>query len=186
MVWVDRDRYIMQANNYFDVDLSQPLRSVGSHNRDEMRWFFHPIHNDTNGIKLPQGRWQSYHKVYSDELPLPLSYINIMKQTTLFLMLILDLLTVQTTWNIPNNFLLHPCTLIILLQNMIHLRSTWVNRISWTMNLLKNKLSQAIDISNTRTWSRNTQSSKIVTSLEPLVAPCLYGQEYGDHHTSGP
>lgn len=49
----DRNRYTLQVNSLPDVDLSQLLQCVGSHDWNEMCRLGQSVHNDPNCVKSP-------------------------------------------------------------------------------------------------------------------------------------
>ena len=86
--------------------------------------------------------WQVGHKVHRDVLPLPLSYLQWVKQPYWLLLFSLNLLTCETSSNKVPQASLHPAPVILTTKILVHLRATWMHGKSRAVKLPKNLLSQ--------------------------------------------
>ena len=92
--------------------------------------------------------WQVGHKIHRDMLPLPLSYLQWLKQQCWLLVLSLNLLTCETSSNKVPYVSLHPTPIILTTKIPIHLRATWMYGKSRAVKLPENLLSQVNQMGN--------------------------------------
>ena len=82
------------------------------------------------------------HKIHRDLLPLPLSYLQWLKQPCWLLVFSLNLLTCETSSNKIPHVSLHPALVILSMKILVHLHATWMHGKPRAMKLPENLLSQ--------------------------------------------
>ena len=106
-----------------------------------------PVHYDPYRVMLLLCPWQVGHKIHCDMLPLPLSHLQLLKPCWL-LVLILNLLTCETSSNKVPYVSLHPTSVILKMKILVHLRATWMQEKSRAVKLPENLLSQIGQLGN--------------------------------------
>jgi len=107
------------------------------------------IHNNPHCVKFLPSLWEPNNEIHGNTIPLPFWNLKSLKKITRPLMPILHLLTAQTPRHILYYIFLHSSPPIILTQILIHLGNTWMNGISQSVSLLKDRLMKPINIGNT-------------------------------------
>ena len=107
-----------------------------------------PVHYHPYRIMSLQCPWQVGHKIHRDVLPLPLSYLQWLKQPCWLLVLSLYLLTRETSSNKVPYLSLHSPLVVLTTKILVHLRATWMHGKSRAMKLPENLLSQIGQLGN--------------------------------------
>ena len=105
--------------------------------------YYHP--NRFMSLRCP---WQVGHKIHRDMLPLPLSYLQWLKQPCWLLVLSLYLLTRETSSHKVRYVSLHPPPVVLTTKILVHPRATWMHDKSRAVKLLENILSQVGQMGN--------------------------------------
>ena len=101
-----------------------------------------PVHYHPYRIMSLQCLWQVGHKIHSDVLPLPLSYLKWLKQPCWILVLSLYLLAHETSSHKFPYVSLHSALVIMTTKILIHLCATWMHCKSRAVKLPENLYSQ--------------------------------------------
>src|SRR3954470_1500757 len=104
--------------------------------------FGQSVHYDPDRVISPTRSRQSSDKVHSYRILFPFRNLQWLQQSSGSLMSGLDSLTNITLGNIASDFSLHPMPPKLLLQILIHLSSSGMDRIKSIMRLLQNNLFQ--------------------------------------------
>ena len=107
-----------------------------------------PIHNHPYRIMSLRCPWQVGYKIHRDVLPLPLSYLQWLKQPCWLLVFSLNLLTCETSSNKVPYVSFHPALVILTTKILVHLRATWMHGKSRAVKLPENLLSQIGQLGN--------------------------------------
>src|SRR3954469_23739366 len=100
------------------------------------------VHYDPDRVISPTRSRQSSDKVHSYRIPFPFRNLQWLQQSSGSLMSCLDSLTNITLGDIASDFSLHLMPPKLLLQILIHLRSSGVERIKSIMGLFQNNFFQ--------------------------------------------
>src|SRR3954471_22615394 len=100
------------------------------------------VHYDPDGVISPTRSRQSSDKVHSNGIPFPFRNLQGLQQASGCLMSCLDSLTYVTLGDIASDFSLHLMPPKLLLQILIHLSSSGMDRIKSIMSLLQNNFFQ--------------------------------------------
>ena len=101
-----------------------------------------PVHYHPYRIMSLRCPWQVGHKIHRDVLPLPLSYLQWLKQPCWLLVLSLYLLTRETSSHKVPYVSLHPALIVLAKKILVHLLATWMQDKSRAVKLFENLLSQ--------------------------------------------
>ena len=101
-----------------------------------------PVHYHPYCVMPLLRPWKVGHKVHRDVIPLPLSYLQWLKQPCWLLVLILYLLTRETSLHIVPYVSLHPTLIVLATKILVHLSATWMHGKSRAVKLPENLLSQ--------------------------------------------
>ena len=101
-----------------------------------------PVHYHSYRIMSLRCPRQVGHKIHHEVLPLPLSYLQWLKQPCWLLVFNLNLLTCETLSNKVPYVSLYPAPVILTTKILVHLRSTWMYGKSSAVKLSENLLSQ--------------------------------------------
>src|SRR4051812_42142666 len=104
--------------------------------------FGQSVHYDPDRVIYPTRSRQSGDKVHSNGIPFPLRNPQWLQQSSGSFMSILDSLTYFTLGDIASDFSLHLMPPKLLFQILIHLCSSWVDRIKSIMSFLQNNFFQ--------------------------------------------
>src|SRR3954462_13558838 len=104
--------------------------------------FEQSVHYDPDRVISPTRSRQSGDKVHSNGIPFPFWNLQGLQQSCGSLMSRLDSLTYITLGDIASDFSLHLVPPKLLLQILIHLRSSEVDRIKIMMRFLQNNFFQ--------------------------------------------
>src|SRR3954470_17061378 len=104
--------------------------------------FGQSVHYDPDRVISPTRSRQSGDKVHSYRIPFPFQNLQGLQQSSGSLMSCLDSLTYITLGDIASDFSLHLMPPKLLLQILIHLSSSGMDRIKSIMSLLQNNFFQ--------------------------------------------
>ena len=107
-----------------------------------------PVHYHPYRIMSLWCPWQVGHKIHRDVLPLPLSYLQWLKQRYWLLVLSLYLLTLETSSHKVPYVSLHPAPVVLTTKILVHFRATWMHDKSRAVKLPENLLSQIGQMGN--------------------------------------
>ena len=107
-----------------------------------------PVHYHPYRIMSLRCPWQVGQKIHRYVLPLPLSYLQWMKQSCLLLVLSLNLLTRETSSSKVPYVSLHFALVILTTKVLVHLRATSMHGKSGAVKLPENLLSQICQLGN--------------------------------------
>src|SRR3954471_9990709 len=99
--------------------------------------FGQSVHYDPDRVISPTRSRQSSDKVHSYRIPFPFRNLQRLQQSSGSLMSCLDSLTYITPGDIASDFSLHLMPPKLLFQILIHLSSSWMDRIKSIMSLLQ-------------------------------------------------